>query len=185
MTNFTQTIKNFTPANNLDAKISIVRITSLHNIDDILQAKVEGFSHKRKLEWISSRLALRNTLNVLCEEAESEAPSLEINSHHCLAKKPDILVSLAHTEGYGLSFCAFKDTGILSIGADIELINRQVKPQSLKYFKNDQDNLQKKTSLELWTAKEAVFKSLSYYFPQTNLVLKHLWINFETSSADH
>ena len=122
-------------------------------------------------------LAARNCLKSLLTKynipLKKDLP--QIIDHIYLKNFPSIKVSLSHTRGYVAA--SFENSSkILSIGIDIEIFSRPVKPGIEKFFVNSEDD-SKYSLLELWTLKEAAFKALSPLLKDEKLTLKKIWIN--------
>lgn len=108
---------------------------------------------------------------------------LEIERHLHLKGSPEILVSLSHTKGVGGAVSGPAGHDQLSIGIDLEWEDRQVKMGMEKFYLNDEDDRGNYTELELWSLKEAAFKSISpllQNWPYKRFVLKHIWIKEES-----
>ncbi|MBT6325642.1 MAG: 4'-phosphopantetheinyl transferase superfamily protein [Bdellovibrionales bacterium] len=112
--------------------------------------------------YFISRVALKNVLIQLDRSfSDCQEEQLQIINHLHLINHPEILVSISHTSSFGaaiISTC----TNTESIGIDIEHIDRQISPNSHKFFLNSTDSkILYKDLLKSWTIKEAIFKAVS------------------------
>ncbi len=124
-----------------------------------------------------SRVALFNSLKNITSNPNFD--DLQISRHLHLTNFPDYKVSLSHTKDIScalLSNCP----NYQSIGVDIEWESRLVKPGIEKFYINENDT-EKLTKLEVWMAKEAIFKAISpLYKGDKVLVLKDIAIDEES-----
>jgi len=125
---------------------------------------------------IAARLALYDSIIGMGKKLNFE--HMEIINHHYMVNVPGTLVSLSHTKDLAVAIIA-QQNEIFSIGVDIERMDRDVKPEIVNKFKNDQDSNQL-SDLELWVCKEACFKALSPIYKRLhlkrNLILKDIII---------
>lgn len=104
---------------------------------------------------------------------------LQISNHCTLTTIPNYKVSLSHTKKAACAIVT-DDANIKSIGVDIEWATRVVKPGIEKFFLNDKDT-QELTKLEIWMAKEAIFKAISpLYQGEKVLVLKDITVQLNS-----
>lgn len=116
-----------------------------------------SYAHpNRKREWVLARMALK----LAFEEFKLDFTSKhEFIGHHHLKGLPGFSFSLSHTlERGGVWLVPGLDENE-RLGFDIELKKRTLTPSVLERFSHplDKTNL---SPLELWTVKEAAFKSL-------------------------
>lgn len=146
---------------------------------DIPQEIQELFTSFSKQEtYYASRQALKNALEELGISVKSFA-ELEIENHHHLKKFPKFLVSLSHSRNFAVAFIASQNC-YQSIGVDIELRQRKMQPNVLKFFINSDDEYL--DPLELWVQKEAAFKAISPMIATPNLTLKMITIKKQSFS---
>ncbi len=88
---------------------------------------------------------------------------LEEANFYCLKKSPDTLISRAHTDQMTVGAVAELGLGVRSIGIDIEDEKRVLKPELAKIFLSSADQAQSLSLLEIWSAKEAIYKALSSF----------------------
>ena len=163
-------------ANNLplsNNKIMIYRVEEL--TETVPTTITTRFKEHRAIQYYTSRKAL---LWCLAQQGiPAQIEHLDIVNHHHLANYPQILVSLAHTDCYGAAVIG-QQHEYRSLGIDIELQSRLLKPETQKMFVNRDDDFDQ--LLPLWCQKEAAFKALSPLVPEMNLtkplVLKDIWI---------
>lgn len=102
---------------------------------------------------------------------------LDIINHHYVFPIPGNLVSLSHTEDLGLAMLA-SDKDFRSIGVDFELADRKIPEGSERFFKNDNDNHDSESPIDLWVIKEACFKCLHPLWKRLHLdpqmILHHI-----------
>ena len=109
--------------------------------------------------FLNSRGALANILTAQGHKIDNLKNDLELINYQNLILFPQYLTSISHTRGAGAAVLADKND-YLSLGIDIEWSTRQLKPESQKFFRN-QDDKSTEDLLKLWTMKEAAFKALS------------------------
>lgn len=112
-------------------------------------AKITAISEKRIREYAASRKALSLACSIY------EIDQLEIEAHHHLKNHPHIKVSLSHTRGLS---AAVASKELVSVGVDVEFIDREFNHKTSKFFLRDDDL--EMPLLELWTIKEAAFKAI-------------------------
>ena len=121
--------------------------------------------------------AARYALSKLTKNTGPE--DLDIHNHQYLKSDKFTLVSLSHTKDLACAATATRDE-IQSIGIDIELTHRAVKPGIEKFYRNSSDQI--RDNLLLWSLKEAAFKAISpLYKGEKVLVLKDIVIRDESS----
>jgi phosphopantetheinyl transferase (holo-ACP synthase) len=149
--------------------------------EDFKKVVPERFTRIRTIHWRNSRLALEDCLRRLGANPEilSSDEDIKIEQYHHLARQPDILVSIAHTRGAACAISAFKQGEVLGVGIDIEKSTREVKQDILSKFLTPED-VTNKQFLKTWCAKEAAFKSSSYFWKeQKTFVLKDITIDLD------
>lgn len=129
-------------------------------------------SQARQKSYYASRQALRNALNELGISVKTWS-ELEIENFHHLRMKPEILVTLSHTQNFAVAWVATQ-VQYKSVGVDLELCQRKMKSNTLKFFVNSDDEYS--DPLKLWVQKEAAFKALSPLNPIQDLTLKMITI---------
>lgn len=108
---------------------------------------------------------ISHTASLLCLASLAQIPAkmmTELSYFKILDTQ--YLCSRSHTENYAAA-CLLENTSssdpVLSVGIDLEPLERQIKPGILKFYQHAQD--EGNTSLENWCAKEAAYKALSSY----------------------
>ncbi|HXH76546.1 MAG TPA: hypothetical protein VNJ08_16360 [Bacteriovoracaceae bacterium] len=109
----------------------------------------------RKKGYCFAREALRLVLQEY--NLAPTIPDLTLQVFHCLNKWPEYTLSLSHSKRAGAAVVA-KRTEYLAVGIDIELEDREVKPETLLRISHPQDI--KLRNIEIWCLKEAIFKCL-------------------------
>ncbi len=146
--------------------------------DDVPSELSSSFSNvKRARDYYNSRHAL---LLALKETIPLPAPlsfeQLEIIDHRILAAFPQTKVSLSHTGPLAVAAASTAEN-ILSLGIDIEKVDRQIKVGVEHYIAHPHDDHFE--SLKLWVIKEACFKAIAPLVDKhrhTPLVLKDIWV---------
>jgi hypothetical protein len=92
----------------------------------------------------------------------STAQELKEESYHVLSKTKQTC-SRSHTDKWACAVLSTQKDGYKSIGVDIELWKREIKPEIRKFYENTQDQTQSLQPIEIWCLKEAIFKSVSSY----------------------
>lgn len=113
----------------------------------------EDIHPQRKIGYIFAREALRLSLAY-------EAPEileLRVKNYHQLEKWPEYTLSLSHSRGAGAAVVASRNV-YRSVGIDLELSDRLVKPEVITRISNVLDAPLK--AIEIWCSKEAAFKCL-------------------------
>ncbi len=133
------------------------------------------FKHAhRAIQFFSSRWALSECLALMDITPPDSLLDLEVIDHGHLKTRPELIVSLSHTEDYGAAALAYQNQH-RAIGIDIENKSRNIKDATKKLFVNDRDD--DASLLELWCKKEAAFKAIyPLYQGDKALVLKDIWI---------
>jgi len=124
-----------------------------------------SLSPKRAKNFLLSRMALQKALeNYQIKVGLSE---LELINYHKLVNFSEIEVSLSHTSHSGAAVVFKpKETKIKAIGLDIEELSRKL-PQNIdRRYRHPEDN-SNLSPLELWCAKEAIYKSLYKFLPSS------------------
>ncbi len=109
--------------------------------------------------YTNSRMALKHLLEKEGHQIVDLSVDLTLLDFQNLPKFPEYLTSLSHTKGAGAAVLAHKKD-YQSLGIDIEWSNRILKEGTQKFFRHPKDSIYE-NDLELWTMKEAAFKSLS------------------------
>lgn len=151
-----------------DASGSLTNLRENWLSPDELQTYSLAATAKRKLDWLSARIAAKRAISRFLRQQgikPPSAPSLEILSDagrrpYCRAPIP-IHISLSHCEDGGL--CALTPSPG-RIGADWETL-RPLTAGVLDFFLHESERTPKTmasavTQLRLWTLKEAVLKFL-------------------------
>lgn len=130
--------------------------------------------------YFISRMALLDCL----QSKSLNWDDLEIESNLSLKNDSNTLVSISHTEDIGAAITASAEH-YLSIGIDIEKVDRPFNKKTQKFFVNSSDLLEVEDSiLELWSHKESAFKALSpvisefkhLFDKERELLLKDIWV---------
>lgn len=117
---------------------------------------------KRKVEWISGRIAAKNALHSFNGERNSEVKNRDSGQPY-FPDYPELCLSISHSNEFAVAIVSSNRVGI-----DIELV--KVRPDSLArffYTVKEKDKLKKSSSqdkhrlmTEFWTRKEAYAKYL-------------------------
>jgi 4'-phosphopantetheinyl transferase EntD len=110
---------------------------------------------QHKLDFIRSRIALRDALNEAGLEVSPQ--DLKLTNFSTLEKFPNLTISLSHTKTAAAALIADKSS-YKSVGIDIELCGRKIKPEIIERISSPHDH--DEDPLKLWCAKEAAFKAL-------------------------
>lgn len=117
---------------------------------------LQSNAHPQRVQ--SFRLA-REALRLALLEYEKEVhlADLVLLDYHRLEKFPEYRISLTHNKTYGAAVIA-PSFECLSVGIDIEDINRQTRPDVMEKIRHPQDA--ELAPLERWCLKEAAYKAL-------------------------
>lgn len=134
---------------------------------DILNPELKSAHPKRQASFLAARKALQKLVPY------TKLEELHLNEFHFLQAYPEKIFSLAHTQDHAMAVMVDK-SNYRSVGADMEFADRALQAGSDRHFLNSLDD-QSLTKLELWCAKEACFKAISFLYDK-NFVLKDLWL---------
>jgi hypothetical protein len=137
--------------------------------------------------FITTRTALKSLLNKEGLVVDDLKIDLTLNNHREIPRYPLYYTSLSHTRGLGAAALIKRDL-VRGMGIDVEWGDRPIRPGMEKFFVNDLDITNLKL-IELWTVKEAAFKTLSPIgtYPAT-LVLSKIIVHgnkFFTNEEPH
>lgn len=141
---------------------------------------------KRKLQWLSYRILLKELLPEISTEIEYDnhgKPKLIGNEIH---------ISISHSGDYSVVIIS----NSVNVGVDIELLSEKITKVESKFVNtNDFTNKSKFYNLEnlmyIWCAKEAIYKSygkqgISFYqnitikrFKRNNTIINYGFLNYE------
>lgn len=134
-------------------------------------------SKTRARDFYVSRTALHSAVTELDSTLSPlSLTELTIVNFNYLEKNNNIKVSLSHTGNYGAAVASMSSE-VKSVGIDIELVSRKIKPGMAKYIDNELDT--ELPFIEKWTMKEACFKAawpLYHAKKEKSLILKDIWI---------
>ena len=126
------------------------------SLKNILPPKIATAHPSRQRDWLTSRQALKNLF-----EMQGENISVEQLAHglqQSLTAFPEFKYSLSHSEAGALVWLVPKNAK-LNVGVDLESENREIQEGLDQRIRTEQDDKKLKT-LELWSLKEAIYKSL-------------------------
>lgn len=115
----------------------------------------EKIHPNRKMGFLLSRAALRSCFaskGLLIPITE-----LRVQNYSIFTEYPNYTFSLSHTKNIGVAILGCKKE-YLSLGIDVEQLNREVKDSIIEKIKNPGDAKLRK--IHHWCLKEAVFKTL-------------------------
>jgi hypothetical protein len=162
-------------------------MTNFSKVDNnIMKIPYELFASSED-GFITTRTALKTLLSKEGLPITDLKVELSLHNHREIPKYPQYFTSLSHTRGMGAAALIKRDL-VLGVGIDVEWSDRIIKPGMEKFFVNELDQTNLKP-IELWTVKEAAFKTLSPIgtFPGT-LVLSKIIIHgnrFFTNEEPH
>lgn len=134
-------------------------MTNFSKVDNINMKITHEIYHSNSDNFTNSRTALRNLLNRQGLQVLDFKIDLSLVNFRELTNYPKFYTSLSHTKNLGAAVLAERSE-VKGIGIDIEWSDRIIKPGADKFYVNKEDQ-HKLSPIELWTAKEAAFKSLS------------------------
>lgn len=120
-----------------------------------LTEKLRNAHHKRVREWISARLALQEAFRHF--GVAIDPMSIPMKGHHALEGLPDWRFTISHDDTCSTVWLA-KASGAANMGVDVEEATREVKDSVRERIESPKDA--PLSSVELWSLKEAIFKSL-------------------------
>ena len=109
----------------------------------------------RKMGFFLSREALKNAFELRGKKVSIS--ELELDQYHEVKGFPHLTISLSHTKKCGAAIIAERKD-FLSVGIDVEDEGRVVKDSIRQRIAHPEDATL--TNIELWCAKEAVFKAI-------------------------
>lgn len=135
-----------------------------------------SWSLQRKKEWITARECLVTLLKE--REINCNVEDLEQENFSHLKSFPQFQCSFSHSKTHGAAYIE-NSSEFLSIGLDIESLDRVVKEKTTKFFIHPKDKSKIADSLlKSWCIKEACFKAFSpIYKEEKVLVLSDIWIS--------
>lgn len=126
-------------------------------LEDWVQKSFPEATHANRLAGLySSRYSLWENIRKI--DPTVTFAQLELRDYGQLLHYPDLVASLSHTPKAGASAVAYKKE-FISIGIDIESLDRQVKDHIIERVITEQDL--KLSNHEVWCLKEAIYKCVS------------------------
>ncbi len=126
-------------------------------LQELLKNSYPEASHPSRIAgFYSSRNSLLSNLRKIYPQASFK--NLMISDYRELTDYPDVVLSLSHSPLAGASVVALKKD-YLSLGIDIESIQREVKESIIQRVTTESDL--KLPSRETWCLKEAIYKCVS------------------------
>lgn len=120
-----------------------------------LPERIRAANPKRIREWIGARLALQEAFRHFGVSADPMITPME--GHHALRGLPEWRFTLSHDGSASVAWLA-KASETVGMGIDIEEATRSVTPAVRNRIISPKDVTLE--SVELWSLKEAIFKSL-------------------------
>ncbi|HVK59930.1 MAG TPA: hypothetical protein VM432_00210 [Bdellovibrionales bacterium] len=162
---------------------TVVRTTLAEHADLIaewpLPDELKSANPKRQTEWRLGRLALQKAFAQLRIDVSPE--EMIFDGHQALLLVPGFRFSISHTDDAALVWLADEDE-CKGVGVDLEPRDRAISDAVYKKLLHTLDR-STLSPIQLWSAKEACFKSVSLE-NQAELVIAKIFVEGERFQTD-
>lgn len=163
-------------------KIRMIHKDEINNHQDFNFPKIFSIleihdTPKRRESYYLSRYAIKQALEDF--KISLEMDSIILINNKNIHGAPHLTCSISHTTDIACAVISEVKYN-LSVGIDIEKLDRPIKKGATKYFLNENDELETYTDLEKWVIKEACYKAFSN-LTQKEFLLKDIICQKESS----